>query len=75
MIDPQLHQKIAARLSLVSPAIPVGIWQGLLTVLAFFLGTVMSGAAIAAPTATGGGLLLGVGQRLQADARGAPPFI
>ncbi|MFQ2312694.1 phosphate propanoyltransferase [Aeromonas dhakensis] len=25
MIDPQLHQKIAARLSLVSPAIPVGI--------------------------------------------------
>lgn len=45
-------------------AIPVGLWQGLLTVLAFFLGTVMSGAAIAALTATGGVLLLGVGLRL-----------
>ena len=45
-------------------AIPVGIWQALLTVLAFFLGTVMSGAAIAALTATGGVLLLGVGLRL-----------
>lgn len=45
-------------------AIPVGIWQGLLTVLAFFLGSVMSGAAIAALTATGGVLLLGVGLRL-----------
>lgn len=45
-------------------AIPVGLWQGLLTVLAFFLGTVMSGAAIAAMTATGGVLLLGVGLRL-----------
>lgn len=32
--------------------------------LAFFLGTVMSGAAIAALTATGGVLLLGVGLRL-----------
>lgn len=45
-------------------AIPVGIWQGLLTLLAFFLGSVMSGAAIAALTATGGVLLLGVGLRL-----------
>jgi uncharacterized membrane protein YqgA involved in biofilm formation len=45
-------------------AIPVGIWQGLLTVLAFSLGSVMSGAAIAALTATGGVLLLGVGLRL-----------
>jgi uncharacterized protein len=45
-------------------AIPVGIWQGLLTVLAFALGSVMSGAAIAALTATGGVLLLGVGLRL-----------
>jgi len=45
-------------------AIPVGIWQGLLTVLAFGLGSVMSGAAIAALTATGGVLLLGVGLRL-----------
>jgi len=42
----------------------VGIWQGLLTVLALSLGSVMSGAAIAALTATGGVLLLGVGLRL-----------
>ena len=45
-------------------ALPVGIWQGLLTALAFLLGSVMSGAAIAALTATGGVLLLGVGIRL-----------
>ncbi|MGV8970290.1 MAG: DUF554 family protein [Microbacteriaceae bacterium] len=45
-------------------ALPVGIWQGLLTVLAFFLGSVMSAAAISALTATGGVLLLGVGLRL-----------
>jgi uncharacterized membrane protein YqgA involved in biofilm formation len=45
-------------------AVPVAIWQGLLTVLAFGLGSVMSGAAIAALTATGGVLLLGVGLRL-----------
>nr|WP_220476372.1 DUF554 domain-containing protein [Microcella alkalica] len=45
-------------------ALPVGIWQGLLTALAFLLGSVMSGAAIAALTATGGVLLLGVGVRL-----------
>ena len=45
-------------------AIPVGIWQGLLTLLALSLGSVMSGAAIAALTATGGVLLLGVGLRL-----------
>jgi uncharacterized protein len=45
-------------------ALPVGIWQGLLTLLAFSVGSVMSGAAIAALTATGGVLLLGVGLRL-----------
>lgn len=45
-------------------AIPVGIWQGLLTVLAFAVGSVMSGPVIAALTATGGVLLLGVGLRL-----------
>jgi uncharacterized membrane protein YqgA involved in biofilm formation len=45
-------------------AIPVGIWQGLLTVLAFFLGSVMSTAAIASLTATGGVLLIGVALRL-----------
>jgi uncharacterized membrane protein YqgA involved in biofilm formation len=45
-------------------AIPVGIWQGLLTVLAFAVGSVMSVPIISALTATGGVLLLGVGLRL-----------
>ena len=45
-------------------AIPVGIWQGLLTVIAFSVGSVMSAPVIAALTATGGVLLLGVGLRL-----------
>ena len=45
-------------------AIAVGVWQGLLTILAVFLGAFMSGALIAALTATGGVLLLGVGLRI-----------
>ena len=45
-------------------AIPVGLWQGLLTVLAFFLGSILPGAAIASITATGGVLLMGVGVRV-----------
>ena len=45
-------------------AIPVGIWQGLLTVLAFAVGSVMSASVVSALTATGGVLLLGVGLRL-----------
>lgn len=45
-------------------AIAVGIWQGLLTVLAVLLGAFMSGALIASLTATGGVLLLGVGLRI-----------
>lgn len=45
-------------------AIPVGIWQGGLTLIAFYLGSVMSAPVIAALTATGGVLLLGVGLRL-----------
>ena len=45
-------------------AIPVGIWQGLLTAVAFAVGSVMSAPVIAAITATGGVLLLGVGLRL-----------
>lgn len=45
-------------------ALPVGIWQGLLTLLAATLGAVLSNAAIAALTATGGVLLLGVGIRI-----------
>jgi len=45
-------------------ALPVGLWQGLLTLLAATLGAVLSNAAIAALTATGGVLLLGVGIRV-----------
>ena len=45
-------------------AIPVGIWQGLITVLAFAIGSVVSAPVISALTATGGVLLLGVGLRL-----------
>ena len=45
-------------------ALSVGVWQGLLTVLAVLLGSVMSDALVASVTATGGVLLLGVGLRL-----------
>lgn len=45
-------------------ALPVGIWQGVLTLAAFALGSVLPGASIATLTATGGVLLLGVGLRL-----------
>ncbi len=45
-------------------ALPVGIWQGILTLAAFGLGSVLPGSSIAALTATGGVLLLGVGLRL-----------
>jgi uncharacterized membrane protein YqgA involved in biofilm formation len=45
-------------------ALSVGAWQGLLTVLAVLLGSVMSDALVASVTATGGVLLLGVGLRL-----------
>jgi uncharacterized membrane protein YqgA involved in biofilm formation len=45
-------------------ALSVGVWQGFLTVLAVFLGDVMSEPMLSALTATGGVLLLGVGMRL-----------
>lgn len=45
-------------------AIPVGLWQGLLTVLAASVGAQMSAAVVASVTATGGILLLGTGLRL-----------
>ena len=45
-------------------AISVGVWQGLVTVLAVFLGSLLPPALIASITATGGVLLLGVGLRL-----------
>lgn len=45
-------------------AVAVGVWQGLLTLLGALIGTFMSAALIAALTATGGVLLLGVGMRL-----------
>lgn len=45
-------------------AIPVAVWQGAITALAFFVGASMAEAAISAMTATGGILLLGVALRL-----------
>jgi uncharacterized membrane protein YqgA involved in biofilm formation len=45
-------------------AIPVGLWQGLLTILSATLGSVLSQAAVASITATGGILLLGTGLRV-----------
>ncbi|SCX08439.1 DUF554 domain-containing protein [Candidatus Aquiluna sp. UB-MaderosW2red] len=44
--------------------IPVGLWQGLLTLAALGAGAVMSDAVIASITATGGVLLLGTALRL-----------
>jgi uncharacterized membrane protein YqgA involved in biofilm formation len=45
-------------------AIPVGLWQGLLTIAALYAGALMSSAVVASITATGGILLLGTGLRL-----------
>lgn len=45
-------------------AIPVGLWQGLLTLVAIGAGAVLSDAVIASITATGGVLLLGTALRL-----------
>lgn len=45
-------------------AIPVGIWQGSITLLSAVVGASLAEAAISAMTATGGILLLGVGLRL-----------
>ena len=45
-------------------AIPVGFWQGLLTLLAASAGALMSDALVASITATGGVLLLGTGLRV-----------
>ena len=45
-------------------ALPVGVWQGTVTILAALLGALLPAAAVAALTATGGVLLLGVGLRL-----------
>ena len=45
-------------------ALPVGLWQGLLTLLAVGLGTFMSAAVISSITATGGILMLGIGLRV-----------
>ena len=49
---------------MAASALPVGIYQGSLTVLAVMLGSLMPAAAVASITATGGILLLGVGLRL-----------
>lgn len=45
-------------------AIPVGLWQGALTLIAMWAGAVLSSALVASITATGGILLLGTGLRL-----------
>lgn len=45
-------------------AIPVGLWQGLLTLISAVVGAVLSEAVVAAITATGGILLLGTGLRV-----------
>ena len=45
-------------------ALSVGVFQGLVTVLGFFAGSVLPAALIASISATGGVLLLGVGMRL-----------
>ncbi len=45
-------------------AITVGIWQGLLTAVAYFGGAGIPGAMTASITATGGILMLGIGLRL-----------
>lgn len=45
-------------------ALPVGIWQGLLTVVAAFAGALMPAAVVASITATGGILLLATGLRV-----------
>jgi uncharacterized membrane protein YqgA involved in biofilm formation len=45
-------------------AITVGIWQGLLTGVAYFAGAGIPAAMVSAITATGGILMLGIGLRL-----------
>lgn len=45
-------------------AIPVGVWQGALTIAAAFAGALMPDAVVASITATGGILLLGTGLRV-----------
>jgi len=45
-------------------ALPVGIYQGIWTVIGFFLGNIMSDYQVDAMTITGGLLLLGIGLRL-----------
>ncbi len=45
-------------------AIPVGLWQGILTVVAAFAGALLPAAVIASITATGGILLLATGLRV-----------
>lgn len=45
-------------------ALPVGVWQGGITVAAALVGAVLPDAYVSALTATGGVLLLGVGMRL-----------
>ena len=54
----------ALGLGVVASAIPVGIYQGLWTLVGVFLGTILGPAEVAAMTATGGLLLAGISLRL-----------
>ncbi len=54
----------AMGVGVIASAIPVGIYQGLWTVIGVFLGNVMNSAEIAAMTATGGLLLAGISLKL-----------
>ena len=48
----------------MASAIAVGIWQGSLTVIAFFAGAFLTEALVSSITATGGVLLIGVALRV-----------
>ena len=45
-------------------ALPVGIWQGLVTLIALGFGSLLGPAEVSAMTATGGLLLIGIALRL-----------
>lgn len=54
----------ALGLGVLASAIPVGVYQGVWTVVGVFLGSIMSDAQVAAMTTTGGLLLAGISLKL-----------